>query len=523
VIDLTTRAGRGPGAARRCYAASAMSVLRAALYVTSLCGCAQLLGIDETRGPASTMDAPPIPQVSVQVQRISVGATAARAPYDVSQLTASFLVADGSTAGFHRVAGVALGDTWLATVPDGDPAMEIGLGLDYPDAFRRLYVLPQRNLKVLYGVYEHPGAVPAPAGAALGVTIKPPAATAANETFQLYAMGAWASHGLVTGTDFAVGATTIGPLTVPYAAAAWASTSGRPLSQITAADQVVALRYVGAQLTGAGEFPPFDQAATGTTPISATMTAVAAAAMDVHVAPATIATRLGMPTPKGVTLAMNWSVNAAPGWEIANGTGPQLQAGAVAAGDPGALALPFGNPFVARGWRSTFTWATSKARTFAVPSLANLPGTFYCGINQIAEVAPGLVADAPAALPVLVSINGTPLASDGSTIALDPARPVQLTMVADKPAALFYQFNLYELRANVAGTAVEPHVAYVVVTATPTVTIPGDVFVVGKTYQLRAHTILGGYPTFAAGDLWNRALPYSVGYLDAGVFTVSAM
>ena len=53
-------------------------------------------------------------------------------------------------------------------------------------------------------------------------------------------------------------------------------------------------------------------------------------------------------------------------------------------------------------------------------------------------------------------------------------------------------------------------------------TLPNDVFAVGKTYMIRAHCIVGGFPGIATGDLTNRTLPYSVGYLDAGIFQVMA-
>ncbi len=497
-----------------------MGVFRAALCVSLLsAGCAQLFGLQETTG-APDPDASP-GSVTMQVQRISVGPTAARTPYDVSQLAASFLVPDGSPAGFMRVPATAAGDTWSAEIPDGTPAMEITLGLDLPDTFRRLYALPQRNIKLLYGIYEQPDAVAAPPGGSLTVTLALPSPSAAGESFQLYAVGAWANHGLAPTTDFTVGGTAIGPLDVPYDATTWGSTSGRPLTRITSSDEVLGLRYVGAQLTGAAEFPAFDQG-DAATPITATMTAVSANPMDVHVAPADIDQRLAMPTPKGTTLTMNWSVNAAPGWEIANGTGPQLQAGSVALADSGALALPFGNPFAAKGWRSVFTWSSHKARTFAVPALQGLPHTFYCGLNEIAEVGPGLTIDTPAALPVLVSIDQMPLATDGQDITLDPAKPVELSLVADRTDALYYQFNVYELRVDAAQTGLETHVAYVAVTQTPTVTIPNDVFAADKTYFIRAHAIKGGFPNFAIGDFWARDLPYAVGFLDAGVFTVHA-
>jgi len=494
---------------------------RLALCACLLSGCAQLFGLEETSSGGGDDAGPHTTDVSVQMQLISVGPTATRTPYDVSQLAASFLVPDPGPAGFKRVVATAASDTWSAPIPEGTPAMEINLGLDLPDLYRRLYAVEQRNLQVLYGIYGHTDAVAAPADAQLVVTLALPAPTDGTEGIQLYGVGTWANHGFAAGTDYAVGAQTIGPLAVPYAQAMWGSISGRPLAKVTSADELLGLRYSGNQLTGAAEFPAFDQNDTMTT-ISATMTPVTAAPLDVHMSPSNLDMRLAMPTPKGTALAMSWSVNAAPGWEIANGTGPQLNAAGIALADPGAITAPFGNPFAAKGWKSVFTLGSNKARTYMVPSLMNLPATFYCGLNQIAEVVPGLTLDTPAALPIVVSINTMPLATDGQTITLDPAKAVDLSVLADKTDALFYQFNIYELRVNAAMSGLETHVAYVAVSDKIDVTIPNDVFVAGKTYFIRAHAIKGGYPSFNEGNLWNRNLPYSVGYLDAGVFTVSA-
>ncbi|MEO6776863.1 MAG: hypothetical protein ABI467_28255 [Kofleriaceae bacterium] len=497
----------------------ALGATLAAVLLTA--GCAQLFGLHETSGGADAGVPPGV--VSVEMQLISVGATVTRTPYDVTNLTANVLVPDGtSAAGFDRVEATAIGDLWSAAIPEGSPPIEINLGLDLPDPFRRLYAVDQRNLKLLYGLYGHIDDVPAPDAGSLLVTLDLPSPSAAGESVQLYNVGAWANHGFAAGTDYTVGATTIGPLAVPYTPATWGSLSGRPLPAITSADAIVGLRYAGAQLTGAAEFTPFDQSSTGTNTITATMTVVTAAPLEVQVAPANIDQRLAMPTPKGETLAMSWSVNAAPGWEIANNTGPQLDAAGIALTDSGAITAPFGNPFAAKGWRSLFTLATHKSRTFAVPSLGNLVGTFYCGLNEIAEVAPGLTLDTPAALPIVVSINAMPLAVDGQNIVLDPTKSVELSVLPDKTDALFYQFNIYELRENAAMTALENHVAYVAVSNQVMVTIPNDVFVAGKTYFIRAHAIKGGYPSFSEGDYWTRDLPYAVGFLDAGVFTVSA-
>ena len=154
----------------------------------------------------------------------------------------------------------------------------------------------------------------------------------------------------------------------------------------------------------------------------------------------------------------------------------------------------------------------------------NLALTLYAGLNHLDDVAPGLVMDQPAGLPVLVSINKTALNADGLSITLDPAKSVELSLVADRATNLFYQWNIYEVVPNAAmpPTALDYKVAYVALSNETTVKVPNDIFVAGKVYMIRAHCVQGGFPSFSTGDLQNRDVPYAVGYLDAGVFTVAA-
>lgn len=505
-----------------------MGILRAVLCLSLLGspGCAQLFGIESTSGnDGGASDASPT-SVTMQVQRISEGPVPVRTPYDVSSYPANFLVADSSPAGFHRVAARAAGDTWSAELPTGTPPIEVTLGMDVPDQFRRLYALPHRNIKLLYGLYEQPDAVPAPDTGTITATLRlntpasvPVAPSPAVESYQLYCVGSWANHGL----PFTDGVTTISQAMIPYNVANWGNISGRPFTKITTSDTMLGLKYSATgQLLGAAEFPAFEQTA-GDVAISATLTPIAATAMDVHISPAALASRLAMAAPTATSgVAMAWNTNASPGWDIANAAGPQLNAAGVLTTDSGAITAPTGNPFASKGWRTTFNLQSNKSRTYAIPQLANLVATFYTGINAVAELSAGLTVDPPAALPVLVSINAKPLTTDGQTIMIDPATSVVLTMVTDTANPTFYQYNIYELRENAAATALETHVAYVALTDKATVTIPSDAFTVGKTYWIRAHTISGGFPSFASGNLWDRDLPYSVGYLDAGVFTVVA-
>ncbi|MFT3692898.1 MAG: hypothetical protein QM831_07140 [Kofleriaceae bacterium] len=490
-----------------------------------LSGCAQLFGLDETSGDGSGIQPDASPSaVTTEVQRDSIGTTLTRTPYDVSMLTANYLVPDSSAAGFTRVKATGVGDTWSAQIPDGTPAAEITLGLDLPDVFRRLYALPQRNLKILYGIFEQEGAalLPTPPVDTLNITLNLPELAQTATLYRIYSLGSWAYHDFAENVEWVAGTTSTITATTTFGDATWGNLSGRPFTKITTGDTVVGLHYNGNLLVGAAEFPVFAQA-DGANAITATMADVTTQPLDVHLSPSAIAARLAMPTPHGTAVGMSWSTNASPAADLANGTGPQLNAATILTTDSGAITAPSGNPFSAKGWKTTFNLGTNSSRTYAVPGLGNFVGTFYTGLNQIAEVGPGLTMDTPAALPVLVSINSMPLSVDGNTISLTAGKSVTLSMVTDgTPDPLFYQFNIYELRENAAATALETHVAYVAVSDTTMVTVPSDVFVAGKTYFIRAHCIKGGYPSFSTGNFFDRNLPYSVGYLDAGVFTVAA-
>jgi hypothetical protein len=494
------------------------------LIVAATAGCAQLFGLDETTGT----DAPPAtPFMSLQFDRISIGSTLVRAPQDLTGQTATYFVEDDAEpSGLRRVQGM-LGDTkdrWTAEIPDGTRA---AVEFTVPEAtpFRRMYSLPSRTVSSLYGVYEHPNLQDAPVGGTFSVKLALPTGYASGQFFRLYAVGPWVQHTFAATELPAVdtGATTIGPVSIPYNTAAFPTlVNARPTPRLTTDDQIVALRYVGNDLTAAGRVAPFEQSG-GADPVIATLTAVPHAPLDVKIDPNAVATRLAGTSPPVSALSMAWSVVAAPAWKLANNTGPVLNAVSVAQTDPGTVTAMFGNPFTDLGWTSLFTWAGNRSRTYTVPKFG-LALTLYAGLNHLDDVAPGLVMDQPAGLPVLVSINKTALNADGLSITLDPAKSVELSLVADRATNLFYQWNIYEVVPNAAmpPTALDYKVAYVALSNETTVKVPNDIFVAGKVYMIRAHCVQGGFPSFSTGDLQNRDVPYAVGYLDAGVFTVAA-
>ncbi|HEX4449970.1 MAG TPA: hypothetical protein VH143_03815 [Kofleriaceae bacterium] len=496
-------------------------------------GCAQLLGLDTTTGAGSavTPDAPP-GTVNLEVTRLSVGASITTAPQDLTGLpVANWLVADPSDpTQLMRVAGKQVApDTWEATIADGNPPVEFTLGSDYPDEYRRLIALPQRNLKFLYGIYEHPDpvAIPAPPDSfAVNMTLASPYAT--GDSFYVEAIGGWGYHPFngaeLPAPDMGLTAIAATETYAPYdgtTGAGFVPWSGRPLDALTTGDTLIGLHYRASGLIGAGEFPAFAEGSAAS--ISETMVGVTTAPLDVMVNPATVNQRLQATRPAGGGVAMSWAVVAAPGYATASGLGPTLNSAAVVATDPGMITAPYGNPFASRGWNAMFEWVSSNNRSVTLAGGGAAYVATSGGLQDFAEVSSGLSLMTPAPLPITISVNGTALVADNMTVAMDLSKPVTLELEADTNATpTLYQFNVYNLVLDATSNTWGAHVAYVAMCSANSVTIPNDVFVAGNVYMIRGHTFVGGFPNLATGDFTTRQLPYSLGYLDGGIFTVMA-
>jgi hypothetical protein len=473
-------------------------------------GCAQLAGIEKTSGP-------PDPEpVSLTVNRLSVGATVASNPQDLTGNTASFLVPDDTVPeGFTRVpADLSPPNVWTAQIDDGTPPVQF----DLPDvgvAYQRLWQFPNRDFIATFGVYEHPSPQPAPMAATLTVGWTLPTPYVTGQSFQIQAIGTWNARTFPAAELPLVdmGLTTVGPATFPMTA--MTKLPGREYEKITTADAVVVTRHTGNRLSGVMEAAPFDQ--TGTDTIMGTMTAVPTDQMltatlnQATVAPRYTPLRPGMGAP-----TMRWELIAAPGIDVGASRGFSLHSGAVALVDP-PLSVAFGNPFVAKGWRSLFLFATASSRTYTAPGPA-LPVTLRAELYTYTEPTPGMSMMLPAGLPELISIDGMPLSTDGLSIA-KPTQQVHVTFVAGG-AGDVYGVQLYELAPNTAGTALEYRPVIEVLGPTKDLLVPPDVFVPGKLYTLRALVYAGGFPNVATGDL-SRGFPISHGSHDSGVFTVT--
>lgn len=474
-------------------------------------GCAQLAGIDETSGLI------PPDRVSLAVDRISVGATVARLPQDLSANTASFAVPDDSVPEGFTLVPADLTDTgvWTAEVPDGTPAVKFDLP-DFPLPLLRWWQLPSRNLTAMITAFEHPSPTPAPAGATLTVGATLPTQYVSGQSFQFVVVGTWNSRGFTAAElplpDMAN--TTIPPAT--FAFTSMAKITGRPHEKITSADAGLLLRYSGARLSGVMEAAPFEQTDADT--IMGTMTAVPADQMlEASLQPNLVAGRYAPLRPAMTGIGMSWSLTAAPGIDVGASLGVSLHAGTVVAADP-PLTVPFGNPFVAKGWRSLFLWSTTASRTFT-PAGQMLPATLTAGLFTYTEPTPGMMLTLPAALPELITINGMPLSSDGLSIP-QPTGQVTVSFVAAGTNTLYF-VQLYELVPNAANTALVQQFVIESVGLTKELILPPDAFVAGKRYTLRAVSVEGGYPNAAMGDLATHPFPMSFGAHESGVFTVT--
>lgn len=473
-------------------------------------GCAQLAGIDETSGLV------PPDRASLQVERVSVGATVVTAPLDLTASTASFLVPDDAVPeGFTRVpAEVADVGLWSAEVPAGTPAVQFTLP-DFPTPLQRVLQFDTRNHKIRFAVYEHLSPQPAPAGATLTVSAALPTAYVTGQSFQLWSVGTWNARGFPPAelplAD--MGIASLGPVT--FAFTSMNKQTGRDHEKITASDAVVLLRYTGNRLTGVMEAAPFEQ--TGNDTISGAMTTVAPAeTVTADLRPTLVAGRYAPLRPAMGPPAMVWNLTAAPGVDHAAFRGIPLNAASVTEADA-PLSAPFGNPFVAKGWRSVFLWATNANRT-VTPLGQTLSVTLRAELFTYIEPTPAMVLDLPAGLPELITINGVSLSSDGLSIPR-PAQQAKVSFVANGGGTVS-QIQLYELVPNMAGTALEYRFVIEATGASKELSLPPEVFVPGKLYTLRAINYAGSFPNYLAGDLTTRSGPVSAGFHDSGVFTV---
>ena len=473
------------------------------LWLLSLTGCAQILGLDTTSGP--NVDAPG-PGAHVTITHESIGATVVDAP--AVGATVSFLVSDGAGSYTSVPATTSTAGQWTGDIPTGNPLVDFKV-----DGARYIYSFPTRDLHVLSAALEHPDPMPAPMPATLTLNVGV-AATAGTESFTLYTVGAWSAQGLA---DPAM-VTTLTQV-VDYT---MSTPIGGPLAKLTPADAVLVYRRRSGGVGAVGN--PLDGvfqtslAQTGADTLTGTLNDTAVdKALDATLMPSVLATRYTAVRPAVGSLAMGVAVVAAPGYARGNVNGPTLNDLGLAITDT-SIHLPYGNPFASLGWNELVYFNSYESRTVMI---GMAPMTRYAGEQSFVAPGANLVFDWPAGLPETISLASTPLTSDNMMVTVDPTKYLPVTLLSDKASNTFVSVDLYEVVTDaMSGALTTPFVIELASTDPTSLVLPPGVLVAGHSYFFRAVTHQGGFPNIATGDLATAAPPFHVGYNDSGVFTV---
>lgn len=473
-------------------------------------GCAQLFGLDKTTGSADAN----LDEVSLAVQRVSIGSSVVKAPQDMSGQMATFFVDDGAEGYTTTPATLIPPNTFTAPIVTGTPPVLFTA----PDMVSRFFAT-SRAQSVNFYAFERPGAATAATTSKIMVTATLPSAYVSNESFNLVAIGPWTQHPFAAGELPApdLGNTAISATfdyTTQFSSMLGSSFTTRP--KITSADYVVLLRYVGNRLTGYLE-TQFDQT-DGTDVISGTMTAVATdRTLNATINPTGYATRYSAVRPATTGLGIGWNINAAPGGSDGSSRGIQLMAGGSAMTDTMVTTM-YGNPFDGHGWKAVLSFNTASSRTF---TFMTAPVPMSATMSTMIDASQATALTLPAGLPITIRANLINLTNDGMILPLDLTKPVVVDANIDKVSATFYSLALFEIEVT-GMTSARKLIVDAVTAGMPSFKLPQSLFQVGHHYvlQFRAHD--GGFANAAAGDFQTFTLPYSTSSLDSGLFTVVA-
>ncbi len=473
------------------------------LVVLPLAGCAQLGGIDKTNGDNR--------RVTLEYDRLSVGAKASTAPLALTGLTAAFLVPDPMDES-KLVAVPADPDVdglWAAKILDGTPPVLFTL----PDGATYLWQLPSRTMHGAFVALEHPGPTPAPAGASIDITSTLDAPSTAGESFAFLEIGTWAQQALTVTPPAAAIAQTF-----PYAGTINLA-APLPLAAITSDDALLVMRHTGNALTGIADFTPTGVQGT-TVGIATPVTAVARdQTFAMPIEPVTLGTRFSGQKPAGGALALSFSITAAPGFASGVVDGPSLLTGAIPVAAT-SVAGTYGNPFAAsRMWPAALSVVAARSRVYS-PAAAGGPSiTLGTSLSEVIAPDGATPISLAASLPAVITVGITPLNTDGTSVLIDASKPVPVSFTTDNLPASLYELQLFELTPS--GATFTQTLRLQLAGDTPSWMVPQGFLLPAHTYLFRAAAIGGGFGDLTTGDLSTLAPPYSVGLHDGGVFTVT--
>jgi hypothetical protein len=428
-------------------------------------------------------------------------------PLDATDVRASVLVhvADEPGGFLERPMRADADGVFHATVIEGDRLVKV----EVPGEPTVLYALEATDLVLRDSVYGRPDPDPAPPNAQLELEVALDRPYDAGR-FELRTVGAWAHRSLTVPEQPPFNATTWTP--PPIAFASLTTPEGGPAQRLRSDDRVLLLRYdATGVLDGLLSLPGYEQT-DGVHHLAAPMTALTPTSHLFEIDPRTTAARLLVVRPAPV---LSWSVSAAPGASVARADGPVLASQIVLESSSHAIATFYPEPFA--GWPSVVSWSATGVRGTTGPAEIPIHARLFEAVELPSNPSPGdpLKLTQPQGLPLLVSLEGTPLVADGAAITFDHEQPVMLEMTVDRapPACDRHGFTLVSVDPA-TGTRTSQFTAF---STTPSVTMPGRLFSSDRVYLVQA-TCEVGVRELAQG-ITASSLPYGVGVLDSAVFT----
>lgn len=463
-----------------------------------LLGCAQIAGIDKTNADNRA--------VTLVLDRLSIGATVSTEPLPLTGLAAEFYVTDDAGVVTSVPADPLSDGLFSAKSKDGEPPVLSTL----PDGASHLWALPTRSTHAVYPVFQHADPQPVPAGAGISIDGSVTPAAGAGDSFQFLSVGGGVSANL----PVAMGDASPFPFSEMYANLTNLA-APLPMAALTAQDVLLVTRYNGGALVGMADVPsPGPQQAV--TSLNATVAPVTADQMlSATIDQNAVDARLMGQMPAGGAFAVSYSVSAAPAFSHGSLAGVTLKSGTLAATDT-AVTGSYANPFMAsHQWTAGMAVTASKPRTYHLGGATGPAVGLSGGLQAISE-ASGTAVAMTAAVPKSITVGIMPVTTDDASVLIDASKPVPVSITTDMGPASLYMIELYQLDAAGVPTRVLE-----LISDQPSWQVPSMFFQPATHYYLRGMAIDGGFADAASGDLSTLAPPYSIGFLDSGVFTVT--
>lgn len=467
--------------------------------------CGQITGLDAAPSPN---DGNPL-IATFAVDAVYFGATLYTVPLELDSSKIKALVADAASAGgFRELPVTTVGATAQCDFPAGAEGLWQWTAPSRFGSAVRVYPITDatRQWHAVVTTPGNPNASAPPANATVDVSTTLTQVAQPFDRFSLFVAGPWVEH---TFFDEENETLTYDPVAILYSFVN--PFAGPTRYTITRNDRAYIMRYNLPQLVSVAKVAPFDLKS-GVNALSGTQVPVVTnLSLNATLDTESVRNRLQPQITSGAILLNNyWRIVASPKGPYPFFWGALLTAGAPAP----TLRVTYGNPFFEDGLSPTMFWVTSTSRTER-----DADGTVWTHDTgfQIEDTKPSgdrsYVADS--GLPISISLNGNILNSDKIAIAVDNARPIELSFAADRMDGEWRSLDCYRFDLKPARETLVLSVRLL----TDRILIPSSLLTRGARYKCRMHLIRGS-PKALQGDDREREAMIRFGYIDSSSFIV---